>query len=172
MSKLSEKDFKLLSEESKYKLYMGQKIDKGEDVSEHFIYDGNFGLINKYDKRQKMNSNHIGPWDGLNIKHFELVEPKTKSFDIYKACYEGYKANTKKMEESNMEFEEIKKFNKKNLAEAKKQAESEKANEEVRIAKIEYYNLIDSRDRLIRDITVKQEELKEVQKKLNAFESK
>lgn len=80
---------------------------------------------------------------------------------------------SKYKEESNMtEFEEIKNYNIKNLAEAKKQAEEQKANEEVVKAKRYYESLIDSKEYKERQIKELESELKEVKDKLKVFEAK
>lgn len=76
-----------------------------------------------------------------------------------------------KMEETKMD-ETIKMYNAKNLKEAKRQAEEEKANLEVMRAKQVYKSLINTKEMHEREIKIRQEEIKKIELELAVFDKK
>jgi len=75
-----------------------------------------------------------------------------------------------KKEESNMGYEEVKTFNKKNLVEARKQEEISKHSNEVLRARYLYEELTNQKEKLERNIKLKQTELDEINDKLKIFD--
>ena len=68
--------------------------------------------------------------------------------------------------------ETIKMYNAKNLKEAKRQAEEEKANLEVMRAKQVYKSLINTKEMHEREIKIRQEEIKKLELELAVFDKK
>ena len=130
-----------------------------EDMHIMYVYDAQFFREYKYKEVT---------WQDILGEEHELVKKdRNEIINIDNTtCEYNYK------EESSMEFENIKKYSKVNLAEAKKKAEEEKAYAEVVRAKFFYEGLINDKNKTELEIRDKQEELKELNTKLKIFEGK
>lgn len=150
-------------------------------VIDYVLNDFPFKYLCGYYQKQKLNlSNQYYKESELELVEDQKEEEFYKIIDTYWVGAMPNYLNTEnrictyvsnKTEEIKMD-ETIKMYNAKNLKEAKRQAEEEKANLEVMRAKQVYKSLINTKEMHEREIKIRQEEIKKLELELAVFDKK